>query len=91
MTGDPVAGILLVALVGQRLEVTLLCVRPDRRRAGVGRALVAAAVARYPTITAWSPEPWLCEGLGLLRTGATRGDGSVQLIGASTASPAGQA
>ena len=84
VAGDPVIGMLLVALVGRRLELTMLCVHPDHQRTGVGRALMAAAVGRYPTIAAWSSEPALCEALGLVRTGVTREDGSVELGAAPT-------
>ena len=84
VAGDPVVGMLLVALVARRLEVTMLCVHPDHQRVGVGRSLVAAAVGRYPTIVAWSSEPPVCEALGLTRTGVTRDDGSVELRAAPT-------
>ena len=79
VAGEPVVGMLLVALVTRRLEVAMLCVHPDHQRVGVGRSLVAAAVGRYPTIAAWSSEPAVCEALGLIRTGVTRDDGSVEL------------
>ena len=89
VAGDPVVGMLLVALVTRRLEVTMLCVHPDHQRVGVGRSLVAAAVGRYPTIAAWSSEPAVCEALGLARTGVTRDDGSVELGAAPTSLHAG--
>ena len=90
MAGDPVVGMLLVALVTRRLEVTMLCVHPDHQRVGVGRSLVAAAVGRYPTIAAWSSEPAVCETLGLARTGVMRDDGSVELRAAPACLHAGR-
>ncbi len=72
VAGEPVVGLLLVELVAGRLEVTMLCVHPEHQRAGVGRALVAAAAERYPSITAWSDDPARCEALGLVRTGQVR-------------------
>ena len=89
VAGDPVVGMLLVALVRRRLEVTLLCVHPDHQRVGVGRCLVAAAVGRYPTIAAWSSEPAVCEALGLARTGVTRDDGYVEVAAPSSLHAAG--
>lgn len=82
VAGEPVVGMLLVELAGQRLEVTMLCVHPDRRRAGVGRALVRAAAERYPGIACWSADPKLCEALGLVRTGGVRDD-EVELVAGS--------
>ena len=79
VVGEPVVGVLLVELVDRRLELTLLCVHPDDQRSGLGGALVAAALARYPALTAWSAEPATCEALGLVRTGAVRDDGAVEL------------
>ena len=89
VAGDPVVGMLLVALISRRLEVTLLCVHPDHQRVGVGRSLVAAAVGRYPTIAAWSSEPAVCEALGLARTGVTRDDGCVEVAAPSSLHAAG--
>ena len=91
VAGDPVVGMLLVALVTRRLEVTMLCVHPDHQRVGVGRCLVAAAVGRYPTIAAWSSEPAVCEALGLARTGVTRDDGWVEVAAPSSLRAAGPA
>lgn len=78
VAGDPVVGLLLVELVAERLEVTLLVVAPDHRRAGVAAALVAALLARFPAVSAWSTAPQVCEALGFTRTGRTR-DGEVEL------------
>ena len=91
VAGDPVVGMVLVALVTRRLEVTLLCVHPDHQRVGVGRSLMAAAVGRYPTIAAWSSEPAVCEALGLARTGVTRDDGWVEVAAPSSLRAAGPA
>ena len=73
VAGDPVHGVLLVQLVGTRLEIGLLCVEPTARRTGVARSLVEALQARYPDVAAWSEQPEVCEALGLVRTGAARG------------------
>ena len=95
VAGEPVVGMLLVALVGRRLEVTMLRVHPDHQRAGTGRALVAAAVDRYPALAAWSSSPQTCEALGLVRTGAVRDDGAVEVaagtVGAPDRQPLGEA
>lgn len=79
VAGDPVQGVLLVELVGTRLEVALLCVEPSVQRSGVGRSLVDALHSRYPVVAAWSEQPEVCEALGLVRTGAVRADGAVEL------------
>ena len=54
-----VVGVLVAELVrtdeGVRLELSLLCVAPDRRRAGVGRALVQGLLDRFATVAAWVP------------------------------------
>lgn len=74
VAGEPVVGMLLVELVAKRLEVTLLVVAPDARRAGIARALVAALLARFPAVSTWSTAPETCEALGFVRTGRTRTD-----------------
>ena len=79
VAGEPVVGMALVELAGQRLEVTMLCVHPDHRGEGVARALVTAVVDRYPTVATWTVEPERYEALGFARTGAVRDDGSVEL------------
>ena len=38
------------------LHLSLLVVRPDARRAGVGRALVTALLDRFPHVRAWAGE-----------------------------------
>ena len=79
VAGEPVAGVLLVALVGKRLEVALLCVEPSVRRTGVARSLVDALRARYPDVAVWSEQPEVCEALGAVRTGDVRGE-QVELV-----------
>ena len=39
------------------LHVPLLCVAPQSRRAGVGRALVRALLARFSDVSTWSCDP----------------------------------
>jgi ribosomal protein S18 acetylase RimI-like enzyme len=53
--GGPVLGLLVAELRGARLEVTLLCVTPEHRSRGAGRALVRALLDRYPTASAADP------------------------------------
>ena len=79
VAGAPVTGMLLLELAGDRLVVTMLAVDPPSRRQGVARALTTALLARYPTVTTWSTAPELCQALGMVRTGATRDDGAVEL------------
>ena len=69
---------LLVELVGQRLELALLAVDPAHQRAGVARALIGGLLSRYPDVAGWSTTPEVCEALGFVRTGAER-DGAVEL------------
>ena len=78
VSGDPVVGLLLVELVGQRLELTMLAVDPAAQRSGVASCLVSGLLARYPDVACWSASPEVCEALGFVRTGAER-DGSVEL------------
>ena len=77
----------LVELAGQRLELTMLCVHPDHQGGGVGRALLKAAVDRYPAVAAWTAEPERCEALGFVRTGAVRAEGSVEVAPAQAVPP----
>lgn len=74
VAGAPPVGMLLVELVGTRLEVSMLCVAPDAQRTGVARALVDALLARYPQVWTWSRAPEVCEALGFTRTGQVRDD-----------------
>lgn len=53
--GGPVVGLLVAELRGARLELTLLCVAPEHRGRGAGRALVRALLDRYPDVDA--PDP----------------------------------
>ena len=78
VSGDPVVGLLLVELVGRRLELTMLAVEPAHERTGVARALVGGLLARYPDVACWSATPEVYEVLGFVRTGAER-DGAVEL------------
>ena len=59
-------------------EVCELHVHPDAQSQGLGRSLVDAVVARYPSVAAWSSAPEACEALGFARTGEVR-DGQVEL------------
>lgn len=70
---------LLVELLGRRLEVTMLCVEPDHRRTGAARALVDAVRARFPVVHAWSEEPDICVAIGFTPTGELR-EGAVELL-----------
>lgn len=76
-TGTEVVGV-LVARIGHarsaQLELVLLCVRPDRRRAGTGRALVAGLLNRFGAVSAEVVDPSVT---GLLRAcGFRRGETS---------------
>ncbi len=57
--GGPVVGLLMAELRGARLELTLLCVTPEHRGRGAGRALVHALLDRYPDVHA--PDPALMQ------------------------------
>ena len=48
----PVVGLLVAELRGRELALTLLCVAPEHRRRGAGRALVRALLDRYPDAVA---------------------------------------
>ncbi len=74
VSGDPVVGMLLVELVGKRLELTVLVVDPAHQRTGVARALVGGLLSRYPDVACWSASPEVCEALGFVRTGAELDD-----------------
>ncbi|MCW2615070.1 MAG: hypothetical protein JWN08_2064 [Frankiales bacterium] len=74
VAGEPVVGMLLVELVGTRLELTMLFVHPSQQRTGTGRSLVTALVGRFPAVSAWSAAPEVCEALGFRRTGRARDD-----------------
>ena len=52
-----VVGLLVAELRGRELQLTLLCVAPEHRRRGAGRALVRALVERYPDVVAATDEP----------------------------------
>ena len=55
----PVVGLLVAELRGTRLEVSLLCVAPQSRGRGAGRALVRALLDRYPTAS--FPDPAIAQ------------------------------
>ena len=69
-----------------RLHLSLLCVAPDARRAGVGRALVEALLARFPAVSGWAADDaarGLLEACGFVttgRTGEVRGAPAVLLV-----------
>ena len=50
-----VVGLLVAELRGTRLELTLLCVAPEHRGRGAGRALVRALLDRYPDVDVADP------------------------------------
>ena len=52
-----VVGLLVAELRGSELELTGVCVAPEHRGRGAGRALVRALLDRYPDATA--PDPAL--------------------------------
>ena len=52
-----VVGLLVAELRGRQLQVTLLCVAPEHRRRGAGRALVRALVERYPDVVDATDDP----------------------------------
>ena len=52
-----VVGLLVAELRGRELGLSLLCVAPQHRSRGTGRALVQALVERYPDVTAATDEP----------------------------------
>jgi ribosomal protein S18 acetylase RimI-like enzyme len=52
-----VVGLLVAELRGRELQLSLLCVAPEHRRRGAGRALVGALLERYPDVTAATDEP----------------------------------
>ena len=47
----PVVGLAVAELHGRELRLTLLCVAPEHRRRGAGRALVRALLERFPAVT----------------------------------------
>lgn len=55
--GGAVLGLLVAELRGRELHLTLLCVAPEHRRRGAGRALVRALLERYPDVVAGVEEP----------------------------------
>jgi ribosomal protein S18 acetylase RimI-like enzyme len=55
--GGPVVGLLVAELRGRELQLSLLCVAPEHRGRGAGRALVRALLERYPDVTAAMDEP----------------------------------
>ena len=52
-----VVGLLVAELRGRELQLTLLCVAPEHRRRGAGRALVGALVERYPDVVDATDDP----------------------------------
>ena len=52
-----VLGLLVTELRGRELQLSLLCVAPEHRRRGAGRALVRALLERYPDVTAVTDAP----------------------------------
>jgi ribosomal protein S18 acetylase RimI-like enzyme len=52
-----VVGLLVAELRGRELQLSLLCVSPEHRRHGAGRALVRALLERYPDVTAATDDP----------------------------------
>ncbi len=68
------------------LHLSLLCVVPEQRRRGTGRALVDALVQRFPAVQAWATDDAsraLLEAAGFASTGRTaevRGIAAVQLV-----------
>ena len=52
-----VVGLLVAELRGRDVQLSLLCVVPERRRRGAGRALVRALLERYPTVVAAVEDP----------------------------------
>ena len=52
-----VVGLLVAELRGRELALTLLCVAPEHRRRGAGRALVGALLDRYPDVVVAIDEP----------------------------------
>ena len=57
------------------LHLSLLCVTPQRRRSGVGRALVRALLTRFDRVSTWVGDPALralLEAEGFTATGRTR-------------------
>jgi ribosomal protein S18 acetylase RimI-like enzyme len=73
---DVVTGLLVAELRGRELQLTLLCVAPEHRRRGAGRALVRALVERYPDVVAATDEPGALALLGQQRTFQERFDGA---------------
>ena len=52
-----VLGVLVAELRGRELQLSLLCVAPEHRGGGAGRALVSALLERYPEVVAATEEP----------------------------------
>jgi ribosomal protein S18 acetylase RimI-like enzyme len=52
-----VVGLLVAELRDRELQLRLLCVAPEHRRRGAGRALVLALLDRYPDVVAATDEP----------------------------------
>ena len=66
-----------------RLRLGLLCVTPDRRRTGVGRALVRALLDRFGSVAAWTADAAVAAlllGEGFVASGRTREDGARELV-----------
>ena len=68
------------------LHLSLLCVHPTRRRAGVGRALLRGLLARFDHVSTWTSDAALralLEAEGFTATGRTaevRGAPAAQLV-----------
>ncbi len=68
------------------LHLSLLCVTPERRRTGVGRALLRGLLRRFDHVSTWTSDEAvraLLEGEGFTstgRTGEVRGAPAVQLV-----------
>ena len=55
--GGTVVGLVVAELRGRELQLSLLCVAPQHRRRGAGRALVRALLERYPGVTTAVDDP----------------------------------
>lgn len=52
-----VVGLLVAELRGRQLQLSLLCVAPEHRGRGAGRALVRSLLQRYPDVTTATDDP----------------------------------
>lgn len=62
-----VVGLLVAELRGRELRLSLLCVAPEHRRRGAGRALVRALLERYPDVVDATDHPGAAALLGAER------------------------